>query len=397
MNLQEDYSEFLEITLKSKDDQYKYFDEKKQKEPIFKIKNDHWIVSRYDDINTILRSDSFLRMTDPNENDPVRSLLDLDFEDHSKYRKMLNQVFNSSLVKKLKIEQKVEENLKQIKSKETIDVVKDIAVPVPLQVIMEILGAPMPQEEEALLIKSWASNIFNSVGVHITRSGYKQYIEDMESLCTYLINVIFSDKYKKQDGLIDYLKNYYIDGKKITNQEILSICALIFVAGFETNVGSITSSIFSITQDEELLSNFQNLQIQNKTSQVSYELIRHSSSVCYAARWVGQDYVFYQDSDSPVFLSEGDFVLAHLESGNRDSTIFESPHDIILDRHNSNKHLGFGVGVHYCLGAMLARAEVAPVVDYFFKNVKNPRITGNPVRHPSYAINGFSELCVTTG
>jgi cytochrome P450 len=104
MNLQEDYSEFLEITLKSKDDQYKYFDEKKQKEPIFKIKNDHWIVSRYDDINTILRSDSFLRMTDPNENDPVRSLLDLDFEDHGKYRKMLNQVFNSSLVKKLKIE-----------------------------------------------------------------------------------------------------------------------------------------------------------------------------------------------------------------------------------------------------------------------------------------------------
>jgi cytochrome P450 len=397
MNLQEDYSEFLEITLKSKDDQYKYFDEKKEKEPIFKIKNDHWVVSRYNDISTVLRNDSFLRMTDPNESDPIRSLLDLDFEDHGKYRKMLNQVFNSSLVKKLKIEQKVEENLKQIQRKEVIDIVKDVAVPVPLQVIMEILGAPMPEEEEILLIKSWASNIFNSVGVHITKNSYKQYIDDMESLCTYLINVIFSEKYKKQDGLINYLKNYYIDGKRISNEEILSICALIFVAGFETNVGSITSSIFTILQSKELLSTFQKTKIEDKVFQVSDELIRHSSSVCYAARRLGKDYTFYENSDNPIVLPEGDFVIAHLESGNRDSNIFQNPHNIILDRHNSNKHLGFGVGVHYCLGALFARAEVSPVVDYFFKNIKNPEISGNPVRHPSYAINGFAELCVTRG
>jgi len=397
MNLQEDYSEFLEITLKSKEDQYKYFDEKKQKEPIFKIKNDHWLISKYEDINTVLRSDNFLRMTDPNENDPVRSLLDLDFEDHSKYRKMLNQVFNSSLVKKLKIEQKVEYNLKQIQNKEKIDIIKDVAIPVPLQIMMEILGAPMPEEKEILLIKSWVTNIFNPVGVHVTRNSYKQYMDDMESLCTYLINMIFSNRYKKQDGLINYLKNYYVDGKKLSNEEILSICGLIFVAGFETTVGSITSSIFSIVQDKELLFNFQNLKIQDKTSQISDELIRHSSSVCYVARRISKDYTFYQNSDNPIFLPEGDFVLAHLESGNRDSTVFENPHNIILDRSNSNRHLGFGVGVHYCLGAMLARAEVAPIVNYFFKNVKNPRITESPTRHPSYAINGFSELCVTTG
>lgn len=397
MSTQEDYSEFLEITLKSKDNQYKYFDQKKQDQPIFKIKDDHWVISRYEDINTVLRNDTFLRMTDPNENDPVRSLLDLDFEDHGKYRKMLNQVFNSSLVKKLKIEQKVEDNLKKIQEKEVIDVVKDVAVPVPLQVIMETLGAPMPEDEDISLIKSWASNIFNSVGVHITRNSYKQYMDDMESLCNYLINVIFSEKYQKQDGLIKYLKNYYIDGKRITNEEILSICALIFVAGFETNVGSITSSIFNIIENEDLLLEFQNLKIDDKVFQVSDELIRHSSSVCYAARRVGKDYTFYKDSDNPITLPEGDFVIAHLESGNRDITMFNNPHSIILDRHNSNKHLGFGVGVHYCLGALFARAEVSQIVSYFFKNVKNPKITGNPVRHPSYAINGFADLCVTAG
>jgi cytochrome P450 len=395
MTTEENYLQFLDMLSRTKKDQHKFFDEKKEKEPIFKFGKSHWVLTKYEDINLVLRDSNFLRMYDPNEENAMRSILDLDFKDHAKYRKILNKVFNSSLIQSLKIDEKIYNNLQKYKDKEIIDVVEDIALPVPIEIMFEILGAPLPSKEEISLIKKWASNVLISISIRMTKNTYKSYLNDVENLGNYLINLIFHNKYIKKEGLITYLKSCYVDGKKLSNEEIFSLCALVFVAGFETNVGSITSSIFNIIEEQDA-AKFSNLYLSNNKIQISDELIRHSSSVCYVTRRVDKDYVMNKNSNNPILLPEGDLVMAYLESGNRDTDIFSDPHSIVLDRQNSNKNLGFGAGAHHCLGAGLARSLISPIICDFFKNTKNVQIIGKPIKHPSDALNGFSELCVMT-
>lgn len=393
MNSEQNYLQFLSILSESKKNEHKFFDEKKQKEPIVKMGKNLWLFTRYEDINLILHDSNFLRLTDPSQNEVVRSILDLDFEAHMKYRKILNKVFNSSLIQSLKIDQKIYNNLQYYKNKETIDIVEDVAIPVPVSIMYEIFGAQTPSKEEVSLIKKWAGNVLMPIGISMNKESYKQFKSDIEAFSNYLINLIFSSKYEKKEGLINYLKSYSIDGKKLSNEEIFSLCALIFTAGFETTVGSITSSIFNIIEDQDIVK-FKNLQISNNKIQISNELIRHSSSIRFASRRISEDYFFKQNLDKTILLPKGDHVILSLESGNRDSAIFKDPHTIILDRENSNKNLAFGAGAHYCLGANLAKAQVGSIVCNFFKNTNNLKIVGQPLRHPSQAINGFTELCV---
>jgi cytochrome P450 len=393
MTSEENTLQFLDILSKPKKYQHNFFDEKKEIEPIFKFGKNHWIITRYEDINLILHDDNFLKMYNPNEPNAVRSILDLDFEDHMKYRKILNKVFNSSLTKSLKIDEKIYNNLQTYKNKEIINIIDDVALPVPILVMFEIFGVPLPSKEEISLIKKWTSSSLIPMSIRITKRGYKEYSEDIENLSNYLINIIFNDKKTKKEGLITYLRSCYLDGRKLNNEEIFSICALIFLAGFETTLGSISSSIFNIIEDKHI-DKFNNQTTLNNKIQMSNEIMRHSSNIRYTTRVASNDYVMNENSNNPIFLSQGDFVIAYLESGNRDKTIFKDPHNIILNRENSNKNLGFGGGAHHCLGAGLAREQLSPIICSFFKNIKNPVIVGEPIKNPSDAVNGFSDLHV---
>jgi cytochrome P450 len=352
MNIKKESLQFLDILSKPKKEQHKFFDEKKEIEPIFKFGKNHWVITKHEDINLILHNDNFLKMHSQNEPNSVRSILDLDFEDHAKYRRILNKVFNSSLTKSLNIDEKIYNNLQNFKNKQTIDIVEDVALPVPISVMFEILGLPLPDKEEISLIKQWAGNVLMSISIRMTKSSYKKYLEDIENISNYLINLIFNNKYKKKEGLITYLKSCYVDEKKISNEEIFLLCALIFVAGFETTVGSITSSIFNIIEEKNV-NKFNSIHLSNNKIQISDELIRHSSSICYVTRRISKDYVMNKGSDGEILLPEGDLVMAYLESGNRDKQVFFDPHSIILDRKNSNKNLSFGGRCPFLLGSWI--------------------------------------------
>jgi len=376
-----------EIYSKPKSDQYLFFDQKKDLEPVFKIAKNYWMVTDYDNTAKILRSKSFLRMEKPNIDNAVRSILDLDFDDHTKYRSLISQPFMSSKINILEIEKKISFLINECKNKNKIDILNDIAIPLPIMTISEILGLECPPVSDFEKIKEWSTGCMGVTDLNLSLSNYKKYTEDIENISYYLMNLFFNKKHQKTYGLINSLRNSVIDGRAVTDEEIFVMCTLIFVAGFETNVNAVTSGIYSILKDQKLLTEISKNKLKEN---ISDEIIRHSSPICYVNRRCAEDYVV---SDS-ITIPKGDLVILHLESANRDKSIFENPHEINFKRNNSEKHLAFGAGPHHCLGFSLAKKQIDLIIKAFFINFSKYQIEREPIRHPSYSVNGFVDFCV---
>ncbi|MGG3640205.1 cytochrome P450 [Bacillus gobiensis] len=350
--------------LRSKEDQlypFSVYGRLRKETPVrYDEGRDCWDVFRYDDVHFVLKNPKLFSSQRGGENFQG-SILTMDPPRHSKMRNLVNKAFTPKAIRNLekRIEDVTTYLIDQIKENERMDIVHDLAGPLPVIIIAELLGVPAKDRE---LFKTY-SDILVAGAEDDSEKAFERMAqkrkEGSEFLRDYFIKIIEERKAHPEEDLISLLLSAEIDGEKLTEDEILAFSILLLVAGNETTTNLITNAVRYLVEDKKIqeqaradLSLIQNL---------VEETLRFYPPIQAIGRVVKEDVEI-----GGQFIRKGSQVVNWVASANRDEDKFEEADRFSLER-KSNPHMSFGFGIHFCLGAPLARQEGAIVLSTLLK------------------------------
>ena len=331
----------------------------------FDEQNEQWVLYRYRDIEKILRdhikfSSKFELFKVPQEyqenlNRP--SLLNSDPPYHRKLRSIVDTLFVPIEISKLepRIENIANELIDHIieKNNATMDLITDFAYPLPATVIAELLGVPAEDQDT---FRQWADNI---VSLEITSDidSIRKADKTVSDMDIYFSKLIEKKKKIPANDLITHIIRAKVDGHFLSEKEILSFCGLLLNAGHVTTVNLIGNLVFSLLENPQ---EFKRLQ-ENQNSLIKpaiEETLRYRSPVQFLIRTANVDVILSEGrkEGERKEIKKGQELVLYLGSANHDESIFTDPERFDITRKNL-RHLGFGNGIHFCLGASLARLE----------------------------------------
>ena len=333
-------------------DPFPHYERMRETAPVFH--DDHsgsWHVFRYDDVQRVLsehaRFSSRMGGDDPSETGQLfaSSLITADPPRHRQLRSLVTQAFTPKAVDALapRISQLTEELLEGIASLGTADLIQELAYPLPVIVISELMGVPAEDRDR---FKRWSD-----VVVSQTRSGAvneDQHLTNVE-MTGYFLDLIEQRRSRPGNDLISNLLAAEIDGQKLSVAELLGFCSLLLVAGNETTTNLIGNAVLCFTEVPGTTERLR--QEPSLLPQAIEEVLRFRSPVQSMYRVTVADTTL-----GDVQIPAGAPLVAWIGSANRDERQFERPARFDVDR-SPNRHLAFGHGIHFCLGAPLARLE----------------------------------------
>jgi cytochrome P450 len=319
-----------------------------------------WLVSRYSDVLTVLKDERFgkdrfkVMTAEQQANMPwmpsmmrplARNMLDLDAPDHTRLRGLVHKAFTPRLVEQLRerIQRLCDELLQAVQANRQMDLIREYALPLPVTIIAEMLGIP-PKDRNRF--QRWSSHI---VAVS-SSSDVLRALPSIWLFIRYLRKFFQQRRADPQDDLTTALLEAEEAGDRLSEDELLAMVFLLLIAGHETTVNLIASGTLALCQHPEQMAVLRD--DPGLIKPAIEELLRYTSPVDVATeRFVREDVTI-----GGVTIARGEQVLSVLGSANRDEQQFERPDCLILSR-EPNRHLAFGQGIHYCLGAPLARLE----------------------------------------
>jgi cytochrome P450 len=314
----------------------------------------------------------------------------LDPPDHTRLRKLVSKAFAPKVVKALEpdITALVDSLLDGIVEQGRFDVIADLAYPLPVAVICRLLGVPIEDEPKF----SWASALLaQALDPFITFDGEMPdgFAERMQAglwLREYFQGLIERRRSKPGDDLMSGLIEVEESGDQLTEEEIIATCNLLLVAGHETTVNLIANAILAMLRHPW---QWAALGIDaRRVSAVVEETLRYDPPVQLMGRIAADDMTI---SDTTV--AKGDTMMLLLAAAHRDPAVFDRPGEFDPDR-ESIRHLGFGRGPHFCLGAPLARLEAAVALSAVTSRFPQARLDSEPQYKPNLTLRGLSTLCV---
>ena len=330
-----------------------------------------WLVARYDDALVVLKDPRFSKEYTskiPFVPKPVRhltkNLLNADAPAHTRLRALINKAFTPAVVERLRgqVEHYCDDLLDRAAVRGSMDLVSEYALPVPLNVIADLLGIP---EENRARFAKWSKRIAagDSGRLFAALVGFFY----MWRFDRYFRTLIAARRNDDRDDIISALIRAEEAGDKLSEHELLSMIGLLLFAGYETSVNLISSGALLLMQHPEQRDRF----IQDPSVRASAvdELLRYSSPADFATPRIAREDITL----SGVRIPRGAMVLAALGSANRDEKYFADPHTLDITR-QPNRHLGFGIGAHFCVGASLARLEVEIALTKLFQRFPGIRV-----------------------
>jgi cytochrome P450 len=316
-----------------------------------------WQVFRYDDVQTVLYDwENFSNDYYPKENNTLSVAIQVtDPPRHKQLRLLVSKAFTPRSIENMKpwIEKITLELLNQVADKGKMDITSDLATPVPIQVIAKMLGIPYSDQEK---FKIWSTNIIKPPSEF--EDGPEGYIRSQQEMAEYFMTMIEKRLEKPEEDLISQLLLADLDGEKLSTQDLLAFCITLLVAGNETTTNLISSFIYTTIQNPEIQEHLY-LHPEDIPNAIE-ESLRYRAPVQYMNRIASRD---VQLGDQ--LIKQGDMVNAWLGSANRDASVFANPDQFDIHRTNL-KHTSFGHGIHYCMGAPLARLETKIVMELLF-------------------------------
>jgi cytochrome P450 len=314
----------------------------------------------------------------------------LDPPDHTRLRKLVSKAFSPKVVKGLEtdITDLVDGLLNKIDDKDGFEAVDDLAYPLPVAVICRLLGVPL--EDEAQF--SWASELSaQGLDPFVTVAGelpanYEKRLEAGRWLRAYLRDLVQKRRSKPGDDLISGLVAVEESGDQLTEDEIVATCNLLLIAGHETTVNLIANAMLAMLRHPE---HWAALAAEpERASAIVEETLRWDPPVQLMGRVAGDD-MRIGGTDVP----KGDTLMLLLAAAQRDPAAVEHPDEFDPDR-TAIRHLAFGKGPHFCLGAPLARMEAAVALTAVTRRFPNARLVADPHYKINVTLRGMDSLPV---
>jgi hypothetical protein len=320
-----------------------------------------WVVTRYEDVIRVLRDFSAERTPQPAQLTTmglsalnpvaqvmVKQMLFLDPSAHTRIRSLASAAFTPTRVEMLRahIREIVKGLLKPVASTGRMNVIADLAEPLPCIVTAEMLGVPVEDHRQ---LKLWSQDFAEILGNFQHNPDHVQRIlKCTEEMTAYFRAAMQSDRLRPE-GLVNSLKSAEIQGDRLTEEEVIANCIITMVGGQETTTNLLGNGVLALLRNphelEKLRAN------PAMVPSAVEELLRFESPTQYTARIAAQDTELGGKQIRPKQA-----VFAVLGAGNRDPERFPEPDRLDLARPD-NKHLAFGWGAHFCFGAPLARME----------------------------------------
>lgn len=380
---------------------YPFYRALRERDPVHQSPLGFWVLTRYDDVVTSLRDQRFGRdgfaplleaIYGPEHasGNLPRSMLMRDPPDHTRLRALVNKAFTPRVIEGMRthIQTIVDRLLDRVQGAQAMDVIADLAYPLPVTVICEMLGVPLGDHEA---IRNWSSDIARSldaIGLLADPDIVARGAAARRALTEYFRRLLPERRAHPKADLLSLLIAAEEQGDKLNEGELLAMCVLLFIAGHETTVNLIGNGILALLRHPDEM-----VKLRRDPALISLaieELLRYDSPVQWTARITNTD-VEIQGRKIP---SESMIIIA-IGSANRDPSHFADPDRLDIARAD-NRHVAFGFGIHFCLGAPLARVEGQIALGTLLRRMPTLTLqTPTTVWRESSALRGLKSLPVT--
>ena len=364
-----------------------------------------WLVPRHADVSSLLRDRRFGRTylhlathaemgrpDEPPEHAPFwhvirNGMLDREPPDHTRLRNLVSKAFTPRTIEKLRprIHEIVEQLVDRAADLREFDFLASLAEPLPVTVIAELLGIP---ESDRHLLRPWSADICGMYELHPSESTARRAVQACLEFGDYLRTVARARRMHPQDDLITALVQVIEAGDRLSEDELIGTCVLLLNAGHEASVNAAGNGLWALFRHPEQLR-----RLQDDLSLVPRaidEMLRFDTPLQLFERWVLEDVEI-----CGVHVPKGAELGLLFGSANRDPSVFANPDQFDVAR-EPNPHVSFGAGIHFCLGAALARLEAQILFETTLRRWPNLQLVSEPRWKSGYIIRGLEALYVRT-
>src|SRR5262245_22064129 len=355
-----------------------------------------WVVSRYEDVDAILRDSRRFSNDARNRHIPTglrsasafprRSMFFLDPPDHTRLRGLVSKAFTPGAIEALTpdIQEIMETLLDQIEDPASFDVIQAIAQPLSVLVLARLLGVPT---EDWVQLAEWSHRIARTLEPPASVAQDQDAIQAAYELDGYLHGILERQRAQPQAGLISALSAVEEAGDQLSQDELLMMLRLLLVAGQETTTDLIGNGLLALLRHPQQL---HMLREEPARMEVAVEeLLRYDSPVQVDARAALEDMEIRGRS-----IKKGQGILLLIGSANHDADVFSHPDRLDITRKQAS-NVSFGRGIHYCLGAPLARLEARLALATLLRRFADIRLlTDRPPFKDNLALRGLKALLV---
>jgi cytochrome P450 len=372
---------------------YPYYDQIRERTPVFKWENyGHWCFAAHEDVNSLLRDRRFGRQIlhvatreelGFHEPEPLlkpfieheqHSLLELEPPVHTRLRGLVNRAFLTRQIERLRpfILRLSNTLIDNFKNKDEVDLLKAYATPIPVQVICVLLGAPVEMADQFL---KWSHDHVAMYMARRNRAIEDQAVKSVLEFSTYMRSLISEKRKNPQDDLLSQLSL----ANELTENELVTTAILILNAGHEATVHSIGNGVKAMLEQKV---------IGQITPALIEEILRFDAPLHMFTRYALEDLEY-----AGVKFKKGETVGLVLGAANHDPARFSNP-AIFDPTREQNPHVSFGAGIHFCIGAQLARLEMRIAFETLFARLPKLKLAKPPNYRDAYHYHGLEELRV---
>jgi cytochrome P450 len=359
-----------------------------------------WVLTRYEDVAAVLRDPRFttdrttlapfrfMRWASRRHPDFVslldRNLLMLDGEEHRSVRSLVSKAFTPRRVEALRprVEAIVDELLDAAARRGEMELVRDLAHPLPVVVIAELLGVPLEDRER---FRVWSSEVVEILDLMSGREGLRPAWRGAEGLAGYFRGLLAERRRAPKDDLLSAILAAEEDGRALGEADVLALCALLLAAGHETTTNLIGNAVLALLRHPGERKRLQ--EDPSLMPSAVEEFLRFDSPVQVTDRVITEDLDFRGHA-----FRRGQLAICMLGAANHDPARFPDPDRLDVAR-GDRGHLAFGLGPHVCIGAPLARLEAEVALAGLLRRF--PNFTGPtepPGRRASIVLRGPTAL-----
>ncbi|MFJ4770483.1 cytochrome P450 [Streptomyces uncialis] len=365
---------------------------------------DQWLVPRHADVSALLRDrrlgraythrfthEEFGRAAPAPGHEPFHVLndhgmLDLEPPDHTRIRRLVSKAFTPRTVDKLRsyVEELADRLVRDLVADGGGDLLARVAEPLPVAVIAEMLGIP---EGDRAPLRPWSADICGMYELRPSPEAARRAVRASVEFTEYLRELIAARRAAPGDDLISGLIAAHDQGDRLSEQEMISTCVLLLNAGHEATVNATVNGWWALFRNPGQLAALR--ADHGLVPTAVEELMRYDTPLQMFERWVLEDI----EIDGTT-IPRGAEIALLFGSANHDPEIFANPGVLDLARAD-NPHISFSAGIDYCIGAPLARMELAASMRALLTHAPTLRPAAEPVRTPNFVIRGLAALPVT--